>query len=520
MTEPSSPLVWVSPLPPVASGVSQYSRDLLSAVDGTWSMHVVPEPGSRMSDWTSINPAPPSMLKAGTTPIYNLGNSGFHVRAFESAIKYPGVLVLHDVVLHHARLARFVQQGRGKDYVRIMRDRYGSGGERAAREILRGASLDLDQFPLSEDYIEASKMVVVHSDYAKERVRGICPGASVYRVPMGVPVPALTDQMAARWHLDLPESAFVIASITHVNPMKRIHIILRALRRAVERVPEAMLVIAGSVSPTVNLERQVSLLGLERHVRISGYLSDDDSRALARACDVAVNLRYPSAGETSASLLRLLGAGRPVIVTAHGPALELPDDVAIKIPVDRVEQEVLCETLVWLAGDECARTEFGDAARAFIRSEHTMLSATNGYRTALQAELGIDLPELGSGVVVEDMPALSNRREFQFRPLAIGRHEERVVAALGDLRLDWHDGTIQAVSEALVEPGLNQHGRNPGMSTSHERQIAPELLEVLACPVCKTSVTLEDGQLVCDNCGRRYRVEDGIPIMLVDDQQK
>jgi uncharacterized protein YbaR (Trm112 family) len=44
-------------------------------------------------------------------------------------------------------------------------------------------------------------------------------------------------------------------------------------------------------------------------------------------------------------------------------------------------------------------------------------------------------------------------------------------------------------------------------------------LEILACPVCKTTVKLEDGKLVCQECGRRYRIEDGIPIMLIDEAE-
>ncbi|MEX1158329.1 MAG: Trm112 family protein [Thermomicrobiales bacterium] len=46
--------------------------------------------------------------------------------------------------------------------------------------------------------------------------------------------------------------------------------------------------------------------------------------------------------------------------------------------------------------------------------------------------------------------------------------------------------------------------------------IRKELLDILACPVCKTAVRLEDQELVCDTCKRRYPVDDGIPIMLVE----
>ena len=47
--------------------------------------------------------------------------------------------------------------------------------------------------------------------------------------------------------------------------------------------------------------------------------------------------------------------------------------------------------------------------------------------------------------------------------------------------------------------------------------IDPDLLDILACPVCKVKVRLEGDGLVCDDCRRRYPIEDGIPIMLADE---
>ena len=53
-------------------------------------------------------------------------------------------------------------------------------------------------------------------------------------------------------------------------------------------------------------------------------------------------------------------------------------------------------------------------------------------------------------------------------------------------------------------------------ASQNEQDIRPELLEILACPVCKSRVHSADGEIVCEGCGRRYPIEDGIPIMLPD----
>ncbi len=49
--------------------------------------------------------------------------------------------------------------------------------------------------------------------------------------------------------------------------------------------------------------------------------------------------------------------------------------------------------------------------------------------------------------------------------------------------------------------------------------IDPQLLEILACPLCKAKVALEGDRLVCVQCGRRYPIRDGIPVMLVEEAE-
>lgn len=54
--------------------------------------------------------------------------------------------------------------------------------------------------------------------------------------------------------------------------------------------------------------------------------------------------------------------------------------------------------------------------------------------------------------------------------------------------------------------------------TQTKAPISPELLAILVCPVDKQPVQLEGEELVCTSCGRRYKIENGIPNMLVDEE--
>jgi len=52
--------------------------------------------------------------------------------------------------------------------------------------------------------------------------------------------------------------------------------------------------------------------------------------------------------------------------------------------------------------------------------------------------------------------------------------------------------------------------------------IDKELLDILACPACKSEVMLQNETIACTNpsCGLRYPIRDGIPVMLIDEAEK
>ncbi|MDP2906217.1 MAG: Trm112 family protein [Candidatus Omnitrophota bacterium] len=49
--------------------------------------------------------------------------------------------------------------------------------------------------------------------------------------------------------------------------------------------------------------------------------------------------------------------------------------------------------------------------------------------------------------------------------------------------------------------------------------IDPQLLDILACPDCKSDVIEKDGKIVCVKCGKKYPIRDGVPVMLIDEAE-
>src|SRR5262245_56136182 len=93
----------VTPLPPATTGIAQYARDLLTAVDGAWTVDVFPEDGFEDPGWSTIRVRGKHRRRAldpQLPTILNIGNSGFHEFAYTLARRKGAIVVLHDVVLH------------------------------------------------------------------------------------------------------------------------------------------------------------------------------------------------------------------------------------------------------------------------------------------------------------------------------------------------------------------------------------------------------------------------------------
>ena len=78
--------------------------------------------------------------------IYHMGNNLHHRFVHDQALKRPGLLVLHDLVLHHYYIEETLAKGDQAGYVELMRETYGSEGERLATGRIHEISSDLNYF--------------------------------------------------------------------------------------------------------------------------------------------------------------------------------------------------------------------------------------------------------------------------------------------------------------------------------------------------------------------------------------
>src|SRR5439155_1426387 len=144
--------------------------------------------------------------------------------------------------------------------------------------------------------------------------------------------------------------------------------------------PDARLLLVGAAAERFDLDRRLERLGLggSDAVRREHYVAEERMWSLMAACDVCVNLRSPTMGETSGSAIRVLSLGKPLIVSDVGWFGELPDDVALKIPVDEFETRTLEAALELLAASPAPLAADGGAV------DHGRRAALLGARQELR----------------------------------------------------------------------------------------------------------------------------------------
>jgi glycosyltransferase involved in cell wall biosynthesis len=124
------------------------------------------------------------------------------------------------------------------------------------------------------------------------------------------------------------------------------------------------------------------------------YVDEARLWSLLSACEVCVNLRYPTMGETSGVVVRALSLGLPLVVSDVGWFAELPDEAVVKVPVGEGEVPAITDALELLARDQELRTRMAEAARSLAQGKHQLDLVAEAYVAALE--------EAAGGAVVQD----------------------------------------------------------------------------------------------------------------------
>jgi len=312
-------------------------------------------------------------LESYDLAVYNFGNHlPFHREIFLLSRRWPGICILHDIVMHHFFAAYYLEDLRSPAaYTLLMERLYGEEGGAAARRSLTGKPVwesdAVGQFPLFEEVTQGALGVVAHSEFFRQSLAKNFTGPTK-RIPLTYDVDTRTP-VAPRSHLNVEDGQLLMVTVGHVNPNKRIEAVIEALGRLGSASRGILYAVLGPCSHEYKriLHRSVQRHHLEETVRFLGQVPDEVLRAYLWHADLCINLRYPATEGASASLIEEMLFGKPVVVTDTGCYSELPDDCVVKI--DPRQEESLAAVLAELIQDPHRRAGLGATAQRFAESE-------------------------------------------------------------------------------------------------------------------------------------------------------
>lgn len=396
-------LAWFSPMPPVRSGVAAYSADVVTALDAEHEIdvyvHIASGGDPRLRSahdfvWRHVQ-------RPYDLTVFQLGNSSHHDYMWPYVFRYPGLAVLHDVHLHHARAAALLRERRFDDY----RAEFAANEPHVARDAAELAIAGFDShlfydWPFVRLVLLASRQAAVHSRVMRDELIARVPEAQVEHIRLGHGTRLTADSAAVRRQrgrdgLGIPHGDIVFGCFGGLAPDKRLPQILEAFEAVLPYAPTAWLVLGGAAPSHYDLTADIDRRAIRSRVVLTGYLEDDEDLTDAiAASDVTLHLRWPTARETSGPWLRSLAASKPTIIidllqTSDVPALDPrtwtntasdgSEPVAVALDI-LDEDHSLRLAMRRLAGDAALREHLGAAAGRYWERHHAQALMLEDYR--------------------------------------------------------------------------------------------------------------------------------------------
>jgi glycosyltransferase involved in cell wall biosynthesis len=215
--------------------------------------------------------------------------------------------------------------------------------------------------------------LIVHSEFMKRAIRADR-SLPLAVIPHHGHEPSPCDRARVREELGFGDRDLVVLSTGFVTKNKRYEAIIPALDEAA--VPGLKYVIIGQ-----DEANYLKVLSAGRTLPIirKGFVSHGDLEKYLAAADICLNLRCPTMGENSGSLLRMMSNAKPVLVSDTGSYGDLPGAAVIKIGCDVDEKEMIKRFVLALADDADFRRSLGREAARYAAGPCSLAGCARQY---------------------------------------------------------------------------------------------------------------------------------------------
>lgn len=391
----------VSPLPPEPTGIADYTLDVAEALRVAHDVDLY-DARATLDGLLAAHAGRPY-----DGVVYQVGNGPAHDFQYDWMARAPGIVVLHDLVLHHARSRVHLQSAEALAYTAnpssaAKRDvaaarirRYDAEADAAYPGLgarLREAHLNttgdllLFAYPFFHEALRRATAAGAHNGFMADALADARPGLTVRRVAMPMrALPVSAERVAARRAaLGFSGDDFVVGSFGLATREKRLESVARAVARIAPFLPAVRLLIVGPVADSAWLDGAIASAGIANRTVVTGRVPLDALPEYMGAADAVAHLRWPTGRETSAALLRVLAQGRPCLIADLAHQTEIPENAAVRIDVTD-EEGGLARGLLDLARDRARALRLGENAAAWVRGEHSPRAARESYEALIEA---------------------------------------------------------------------------------------------------------------------------------------
>lgn len=333
---------WFSPLPPASTEIANYTLRLLPSLaeqaeillwttQSTWNVEL--EKYGEVCTY-SLEQIPWSKIHQGDLNIYNIGNNAqFHLDIWQISRHCSGLVVLHDYKLQH--FFSSIYQHNHDAYSIQMEHYYGVEGKNMAQLLLQNrVSIDFmaENYPLTPLALENAAGVITHNKFAYEQLTKENQWITAF-TPLPYDIPRQGDPQLPK-SLQPPYRLIIFG---YLGTNRCLNVTLQALA-SFPRKSQFKLDIYGEISHKNHVIQQIQELEIEDIVTVHGFVSEETLKIALSNAHLAINLRYPTMGEASATQLRIWGYGLPSLVTQVGWYQDLSkDSVAFVRPYYEIE---------------------------------------------------------------------------------------------------------------------------------------------------------------------------------------
>jgi len=379
-------IAFFTPLPPLESGISDYSVDILHNLSQYVDIDVYIDdqykPECSFNDNIHVynHKLFSSKSRKYFDIIYQIGNSFFHTYMYPYIKKYKGTVVLHDYNMHSVAQAEalYRQKNNMKLYKEYLLEDFSDDVVKTYLDDLKAGKtqVKVNEMEINGFITNYAKKIIVHSDEAKEKLLKINIARNVRTIRHYAKISSLPDSVAAKKKYGYAKDDIILSSFGHVHDTKRVIPILNAFNQLCKKYDNVRYLFVGKLADQLTniFKKYIDENNLENKVTVTGYIDLPTFEDYIDLSDICFNLRHPYNGETSGSLMRILSKGKSVVVNDIGSFGEIPDDCCVKLPnVSSMTQiseiDAIYEAMELLVSKPEKRWHLAESARKYAE-EH------------------------------------------------------------------------------------------------------------------------------------------------------